>query len=45
MIENNIIEEHDGVQVIKKHNGFCLFCNGEDYFKKVYDEITFDPFD
>ena len=44
MIEKNIIEEHNGVQVIKTHGGYCLFCNGEDYFKKVYDEITFDPF-
>ena len=45
MDENSIIEEHNGVQVIKMHGGYCLFCDGKNYFKKVYDEITFNPFD
>ena len=44
MAESSIIEEHNEVQVIKTHSGYCLFCNGKDYFQKVYDEITFDPF-
>ena len=45
MGEGQIIEEHNGVQVVRVSDGYRLICPESDYFDRSYDEITFDPVD
>jgi len=45
MQENQIIGNHEGVQVVRTPDGYRLIGTGGDFFDRHYDEITFNPHD